>query len=327
MRKKVSRLLLYVALCTVCAVTKAQNVSKSFENQSLKSVLTEIEHQTGLSIIYELKEVDETKKITGYFKNTPVEQVLSEILDKDLTFTIRNKMILLSKRKNEKRQQEGVKRVTGKVIDEKGEAVIGATVLVKGTTNGTITDVDGIFTLDNVPSDALIAISYIGYQDRELSVKDKQSVNVTLSGVGCGAAGVTFGSAFFISAFWGSATSALVSVWAVLDTSVTGAASCFTLRGRPGLRLGASVSVAGVEEAAVSLAVSTVCAEACVAGVSPVFPFVSSPFLLAVNTLSAPSFLTVTRERFCLSPLRSSFNLSAATFLVAPAIACSSRIL
>ena len=181
MRKKVSRLLLYVALCTVCAVTKAQNVSKSFENQSLKSVLTEIEHQTGLSIIYELKEVDETKKITGYFKNTPVEQVLSEILDKDLTFTIRNKMILLSKRKNEKRQQEEVKRVTGKVIDEKGEAVIGATVLVKGTTNGTITDVDGIFTLDNVPSDALIAISYIGYQDRELSVKDKQSVNVTLS--------------------------------------------------------------------------------------------------------------------------------------------------
>ena len=121
------------------------------------------------------------KKITGYFKNTPVEQVLSEILDKDLTFTIRNKMILLSKRKNEKRQQEEVKRVTGKVIDEKGEAVIGATVLVKGTTNGTITDVDGIFTLDNVPSDALIAISYIGYQDRELSVKDKQSVNVTLS--------------------------------------------------------------------------------------------------------------------------------------------------
>lgn len=67
------------------------------------------------------------------------------------------------------------------MIDEKGEAVIGATVLVKGTTNGTITDVDGIFTLDNVPSDALIAISYIGYQDRELSVKDKQSVNVTLS--------------------------------------------------------------------------------------------------------------------------------------------------
>ena len=94
------------------------------------------------------------------------------------------------------------------------------------------------------------------------------------SGVGCGAAGVTFGSAFFISAFWGSATSALVSVWAVLDTSVTGAASCFTLRGRPGLRLGASVSVAGVEEAAVSLAVSTVCAEVCVAGLSPVFPFV-----------------------------------------------------
>lgn len=68
MRKKVSRLLLYVALCTVCAVTKAQNVSKSFENQPLKSVLTEIEHQTGLSIIYELKEVDETKKLPAILR-------------------------------------------------------------------------------------------------------------------------------------------------------------------------------------------------------------------------------------------------------------------
>ena len=66
----------------------------------------------------------------------------------------------------------------------------------------------------------------------------------------------------------------------------------------------------------------------------PVLPLflalVRSPFLLAENTLSAPSFFTVftvTRERFCFSPLRSSFSLSAATFLVAPAIACSSSIL
>ena len=133
------------------------------------------------------------------------------------------------------------------------------------------------------------------------------------SGVGWGAATTFLGSAFF-----GSVVSTLVSAGTVLGVSAAGAASCFTLRGRPGLRLGTSVSAAGVAATVGSLAASA----ACTAGASSVFPFVSSPFLLAVNTLSAASFLTVTRERFCLSPLRSSFNLSAATFLVAPAMAC-----
>ena len=119
----------------------------------------------------------------------------------------------------------------------------------------------------------------------------------------------------------------MLSAGTVLGVSAAGAASCFTLRGRPGLRLGTSVSAAGVAATVGSLAASAACTEACTAGASSVFPFVSSPFLLAVNTLSAASFLTVTRERFCLSPLRSSFNLSAATFLVAPAMACSSSIL
>ena len=143
------------------------------------------------------------------------------------------------------------------------------------------------------------------------------------SGVGWGAA-----TAFLGSAFFGSAVSAFVSAGATfLGASATGAASCFTLRGRPGLRLGASASAAGAVATAGSLAASAACTGVCTAGVSSALPFVRSPFLLAVNTLSAPSFLTVTRERFCLSPLRSSFNLSAATFLVAPAIACSSSIL
>lgn len=117
------------------------------------------------------------------------------------------------------------------------------------------------------------------------------------SGVGWGAATTFLGSAFF-----GSVVSTLVSAGTVLGVSATGAASCFTLRGRPGLRLGTSVSAAGVAATVGSLAASAACTEACTAGASSVFPFVSSPFLLAVNTLSAASFLTVTRERFLLVP-------------------------
>ena len=140
---------------------------------------------------------------------------------------------------------------------------------------------------------------------------------------GWGAATNFLGFCFFRSLL----VSTLVSAGTVLGVSATGAASCFTFARTSRFAFGNFSLCCGSCGYAGSLAASAACTEACTAGASSVFPFVSSPFLLAVNTLSAASFLTVTRERFCLSPLRSSFNLSAATFLVAPAMACSSSIL
>lgn len=75
--------------------------------------------------------------------------------------------------------QQSIK-VTGRVTDEKGEAVIGASVVEKGTTNGTVTDIDGKFTL-NLPPDAILSISYIGYTSSEIAVGNKTSVSVVLS--------------------------------------------------------------------------------------------------------------------------------------------------
>ena len=72
------------------------------------------------------------------------------------------------------------KQLTGKVIDSTGESIIGASVVVKGTTNGVITDFDGNFTLKDVPKDGIIVISYVGYQTQEIKVTDKNVINVTL---------------------------------------------------------------------------------------------------------------------------------------------------
>lgn len=76
-------------------------------------------------------------------------------------------------------QRGAEKRVTGVVLDEKGEAVIGANVVEKGTTNGTITDVDGKFTL-NVKPDAVLMISYIGYNKQEMAVGNQQQLIIRL---------------------------------------------------------------------------------------------------------------------------------------------------
>ena len=66
------------------------------------------------------------------------------------------------------------------MVDQTGEPVIGANVLVKGTTNGVITDLDGRFTLSNVPNNGTISISFIGYKDQEISVAGKTNFQVTL---------------------------------------------------------------------------------------------------------------------------------------------------
>lgn len=72
------------------------------------------------------------------------------------------------------------KTITGLVVDGNGESIIGASVLVKGTTNGIITDIDGKFTLNDVPEAGVIQISYIGYKTQEISAKNKANLKVVL---------------------------------------------------------------------------------------------------------------------------------------------------
>ena len=72
------------------------------------------------------------------------------------------------------------KTISGTIVDKAGEPVIGASVVVKGTTNGTITDFDGNFSLQGVPNDGTIQISFVGYKSQDISVAGKTSVHVTL---------------------------------------------------------------------------------------------------------------------------------------------------
>lgn len=73
------------------------------------------------------------------------------------------------------------KTVSGTVLDQNGESVIGASVVVKGTTNGVITDFDGKFTLNNVPENGTIEISFVGYKTQEIPVAGKNNIQVTLA--------------------------------------------------------------------------------------------------------------------------------------------------
>ena len=75
--------------------------------------------------------------------------------------------------------QQSVATVKGQVVDEKGEPIIGANVIVKGQSTGTITDIDGRFVLDT-PKDAILQITYIGYVSQEVKVSGKKELNIIL---------------------------------------------------------------------------------------------------------------------------------------------------
>lgn len=70
--------------------------------------------------------------------------------------------------------------VSGRVTDKTGESIIGASILVQGTTSGTITDFDGNFTLQNVTSNAVLVVSYVGYKTQNVSVNGKTLLNIVL---------------------------------------------------------------------------------------------------------------------------------------------------
>ena len=116
--------------------------------------------------------------MTRTFEDASVQEVLAAVLPANLKFQLQNKMIVISKKKAPGQQQ--VKTVTGQVVDDHGEPVIGANVVVKGTTNGVITDIDGNYKLENVPEGAVIQISYIGYSPVELVADSQELAQITL---------------------------------------------------------------------------------------------------------------------------------------------------
>ena len=176
----------FVALMCVSAMTvNAQSVTKSFRNVPLKSVLKEVERQTKLSVIYKVDEVNANRKITANFKSTPVKEVLREILGDDLDYQVDNRMITIRRRQATKpkttvnQQPKGSRKVTGTILDEKGEPVIGATIKDKGTKNATVSDLDGNFTF-SVSEGSTLLISYLGYSDREVSA-DSRDLTIRLA--------------------------------------------------------------------------------------------------------------------------------------------------
>ena len=156
-------------------------VSLHVENQTVGDVLQQIESKTEFSFFYNNRHVDLNRRVSVSMNETNIFKILDAVFDgTDVVYQVVDNRIVLSKR-NESLptvQQSG-KKITGTVLDATGMPVIGANVMVKGTTNGTITDLDGKFTLD-VEEGATLVVSYIGFANQEIKVGNQTNLSIAM---------------------------------------------------------------------------------------------------------------------------------------------------
>lgn len=153
----------------------AQKVTFNGEQVSLKQAFEKIESVSKYKIAYNASQLDVKRTVVLNQKNKDILQVLEELLKgTGYTYKINENYIVISPQ-----QKSTIKKVEGIVKDTSGEPVIGATVMEKGTNNGTITDFDGKFTLQ-VTEGASLEISYIGFKTQQLIASSGQILPITL---------------------------------------------------------------------------------------------------------------------------------------------------
>lgn len=180
---KISVLLLFIAIFSVSAKSYSQEARVTFDlkNVKMNDVFETIKKQTDYSFWYDMKDINVNRNVSVKAENETVRAVLEQILkDENVELRLVENHIVLLPRTSSSQSIQQTKRITGKVVDLQNEPVIGANVVEKGTSNGTITDIDGNFSLDVQPG-ATVVVSYIGYLPKEISVGNQLVLNVTLS--------------------------------------------------------------------------------------------------------------------------------------------------
>lgn len=166
------------ALCLNLSVF-SQNITLKTGNVTVKEAMEQLKKSSGYSFVFSSVDVDTQKRVSVSVQNASIEEAVKQILkgQNELSYEIKGRKVVIQRSfASSKALRQQVK---GKVLDEKGEPIIGATVTEEGTSNGTITDYDGMFILE-ASKDGILTISYIGYKSQQVSIAGKDMVAVTL---------------------------------------------------------------------------------------------------------------------------------------------------
>lgn len=178
-------------MCFGLTVSSAQKVNLNFNSKNLKTVLESVSQQTGYSLAYSKEVVNLDETVTIHVNQVDLNAALDLLLkSRNLGYEIKDNKIYILYEMKEKpivstiellQQNQPIRQqLTGVVTDYRGEPIIGANILVVGSTIGTVSDVDGKYSLE-VPRGSIVRFSYIGYVDQEFTISNQTTLNVELS--------------------------------------------------------------------------------------------------------------------------------------------------
>jgi len=183
---KMTTLLIVVAILQVSAKTTAQNVSISGKEMSLVKVFETIKSQTGYVFFYDAALLQQSKPVTLSVKNQPLTDVLQQVFSSQpLNWTIVNKTITITPKiiqsvpETLAIEQQAANIVKGKVVDENGQPLPGASILIKGTGKGVKSENDGSFSIET-NTDVTLVISYVGYESLEMKTSGQAFITARL---------------------------------------------------------------------------------------------------------------------------------------------------
>lgn len=183
----VSKLTLLMTVCLIhglsASVWSQQKVTMDLGYATVKEVLAEFQRQTGQFVIYSSEKLDTKQKVRADFKSADVETFLSSVLEESgMSYKVMNDYILIVPReKTVSQSQTAEKEIHGMVVDESGMPLPGVSVLIKGTSIGVATDMDGKFAI-KIPDikDLALVFSFIGMENREIVYKGQSNLKVVL---------------------------------------------------------------------------------------------------------------------------------------------------
>lgn len=181
---KLNVLFLFVFCFNLSASVFSQHmkVSLKLEKASMEEFFQVIQDKTGLSFLYNSKLFGNEEKITLDIVDKPLNEILTEVLEpKGFTYKYRDEVIVVKKIPIHAQQEKEKRSITGIVKDDTGAPLPGATVLIKGTLTGVVTDVNGNFSLstEDVPN-ITIVISFVGMKTREIVVDGNKPLEIVL---------------------------------------------------------------------------------------------------------------------------------------------------
>ena len=185
---KLTLMITVVCLMQVSASVYSQSVKFSFDfhNKQIRDVLKEIEEQSDYRFFYQEEQVDVEREVNIRCSDKTVDEILRDLFEtRGISFRLLsgNMILLTSDLLNETAGSlaQQTKTISGKVTDPSGSPLPGVTVVIKGTTGGTITGTDGHYSLTNVPADAVLVFSFVGMRTQEISVAGKELIHVKMT--------------------------------------------------------------------------------------------------------------------------------------------------